>query len=215
MRMPNVSKHMNSKKRESNTIRRLEYIPDCDMKIYDLGNEDSRKKFITYIEKSIIRPSYEYKSLIKLLKEKKGLNRDGFFHDVDYNIEIHHTPFTLYDLVEIAITKFCECGMEIDPFYIAEYVMMQHFIGQVGLYPVTKTVHELVHNGQVIIPIQNVYASNLAEYIVENRRHMSEPQNNALEKIQQCSDAVAKTVPDIFSINYISFDSKGKWKLVE
>ena len=45
----------------------------------------------------------------------------------------------------------------VDEFLVAEEVMRIHYEGLVGLIPLSITVHELVHDGKVPIPLNCVY----------------------------------------------------------
>jgi hypothetical protein len=104
----------------------------------------------------------EYKDLIKYLKENIDMTSCQFFHNVTSGkkkglIEIHHEPFDLYTLTSIVMKKQeAELGY-IDELIVAEEVMRLHYIGLVGLIPLSVTVHELVRKGKLIVPLNCVY----------------------------------------------------------
>lgn len=174
----------------------------------DIEDEKSKIKFVQRIEK-IIRTSPEYKELIKFLKDYMEMKYCSFFNKVNkdikgVSIEIHHTPFTLFDLVYIMINKYIENGYELNPFYLANDVMKMHYEGKVGLYPVSDTVHELVHDGEIYIPIKFV-AANLLEFYEEYKNYMEEDQKLILAKHIELSD-MAENVPDILKKKFIYLD---------
>ena len=71
-------------------------------------------------------------------------------------IEIHHYPFTLYDIVCIVYKKRVANYESLDVEMIAKEVTMLHYKLLVGLIPLSVTVHQLVHEGKLFIPVQNV-----------------------------------------------------------
>lgn len=158
MRIPKITKY------DNNITKEEVDIPDLDInrKFYNLGNEKDKFKFITTIEK-LCRTSLEYKELITYLKNGMQMNFCGFFHKIkkdDFGktrirIELHHEPFTLYDIVAIVVNKMCdETDEPIDMFDVCDEVMRLHYEGKVGLIPLSTTAHELVHSGKLLIPLQ-------------------------------------------------------------
>jgi len=132
---------------------------------YESNNwQDDEKLYIRLIKKieKMVRHSYEYKNFIAYLKEEIDMNNCSFFNKLtreDISIEIHHAPLTLFEIVSIVFSKNVdEYGADnINVFDIAEEVIKLHYENYVGLIPLSLTVHELVHTGEVFIPIQSVY----------------------------------------------------------
>jgi hypothetical protein len=131
---------------------------------YNLDNKKDKDKYIKTVER-MVRSSMEYHALIDYLKTKMGMNFCSFFHRVSrdiysrtkLSIEIHHEPFTLYDIVAIVLNDTLNRypdNYRPDMFDIASEVMEMHYKGYVGLIPLSKTVHELVHSGKLFIPLQ-------------------------------------------------------------
>ena len=157
MRLPRITKYDSSIEKETVNLKQIEY----GGKYYDLDNDKDRFKFISTVER-ICRSSMEYKQLIEFLKVNMNMNFCSFFHNVSRNIngtakvriEIHHEPFTLYDIVAIILNNRIENEKYISIFDIADEVMEVHYKGYVGLVPLSETVHELVHNGKIFIPLQ-------------------------------------------------------------
>lgn len=151
-----------------------------------LEDEKKREKFIKNIER-YIRRSLEYREYISFLKEEINMNSCLFYDQIDRNehgnirLEIHHDPFTLFDICEIVIMKRINNGEEIFPFMIAEEVMKLHFMGLVGLVPLSLTCHKLVHKGELFIPLTSIYG-NLKEFVDRYKDGMSMDHFNILNK---------------------------------
>lgn len=126
--------------------------------------EKDKRKFIEQT-KRIIRSSKEYKDYIRFLKENMDMNRCAFFPKVKHTrenkvqIEIHHEPFTLDDIVRVAISKQLEEGKPLNDLDIADEVMELHYKNMVGLVPLSTTIHEVVHSdsNKLFIPLNLCY----------------------------------------------------------
>lgn len=126
-------------------------------------NANEKKKFIKRCEK-YIRSSMEYRDYISFLKENIGMNACAFFNNIEngngkrVRIEVHHAPFTLYDLVSIVINKYEAEGLPLNDLDISDEVMKIHYQNQVGLIPLSKTLHEVIHNSdKLVIPMYMIY----------------------------------------------------------
>ena len=142
----------------------------------DIDNTKARVKFISRVER-IVRHSLEYRSYIQFLKNNIDLNSCIFFENMSQqspggrkkkiSIQLHHEPLTLYDIVDAVTRKFEEEGKEINAMLIADEVMECHYNNIVGLVPLSKTAHEMVHNsGKLYIPLNCVYG-NYSQFIDE------------------------------------------------
>ena len=135
---------------------------DNDIASLDL-EEDLTEKVISFIERQI-RSSYEYRQYIKYLREELDLTKCAMLPNIDCSngaasLEFHHYPLNLYEITEIVAKKMIDClgeNEKVSTFQIAEQVMAEHFKGNVGLVPLTKTLHEMAHNKAIIIPISKV-----------------------------------------------------------
>jgi len=137
------------------------------MDIYE--DEKSLADYTKQIVK-MIRSSYEYRKYIKLLKTEFDLTKCAFFKNIDISdgckisFEMHHYPFTIFDIVSIVIqdrmkdsaedpTNSDKFNRALNPFSITKEVMRLHYEGKVGLVPLTVTPHELYHAGELFIPL--------------------------------------------------------------
>ena len=186
---------------------------------YDISDDKSLTKYIKKVER-IVRGSIEYRRYIRYLRNEVDLNRCAFFSNIDMAIakrvqlEFHHHPFTLYDVVDIMIRRevlknkadvlrFC------NPLKIADSVMKLHFMNMVGLVPLTTTAHQLTHSGSIFIPISMAYG-NVKKFIKKYEKYMSE---EIKHKIEVFSDISKKhNNLDILSTNiqYIDIEDRNK-----
>ena len=141
-------------------ILKFKDIPEYDFITYDLDDEKQLKRYYSNIEREI-RHSFEYRRMIKYLKEYMGMDNCSFIQVSSrdsYNIiiEIHHYPFSLYDVVNIVYKKRIYYQESLDVELVAKEVTILHYKLLVGLIPLSKSVHQLVHAGKLFIPVQNV-----------------------------------------------------------
>lgn len=154
---------LNAKDRPSQTVDvTIDELPERE--VYTFRTPKERVKFIKMVE-SVCRKSMEYKEYIRFLKRNtdfrrctilKGLNTNN---GKRYSIELHHEPFTLFDIVETVLNKREMLGEKIEPLSIADEVMALHYDGKVGLIHLSTTMHQLVHDDKIFIPLQYIYQS--------------------------------------------------------
>ena len=159
-----------------------------DTQNYDLNNPKDLERFIKDV-KSEVRTSFEYRELIRYLKEYAGFDRSGISQNISNSdgskvkIEIHHTPLTIEDIVRIIYEKRRFYHEDLSLEMVAKEVMECHYKCIVGLYPLTATEHELVHNGYLFIPPQDVFGRY--DLFVLNYGQFMEPEDKeTLEEIE-------------------------------
>ena len=106
-------------------------------------------RFIKKIE-ALIRSSNEYKAYISYLRNDLGMNRCSFFPNLDMTtdeigLEMHHCPINLYTMVDIVITHRLARGQPVTSLSVADEVMRMHFENMVGMVPLCRSAHKLVH----------------------------------------------------------------------
>ena len=180
--------------------------------IYVFKSPRDREKYVLSVE-ALIRKSGEYKQYIKFLKEKMDWNRCAILKNAKcingkrYSIEIHHEPFTLFDIVDTVLNKFDIDGIPYNMFALAEEVMALHYDGKVGLISLTKTQHELLHNGKIFIPLQYIY-HDYGEYFKEYEPYMGEEVKGKLkmkvELSMKCEDVQSNVLDPTFV--YVNID---------
>ncbi len=135
-------------------------VPEYDFISWDLTDEKEVRKFISSVEREV-RGSFEYKQMINYLKKYMGMDQCSYIKvsskdNYNIKIEIHHYPFTLYDITEIVYKKRCAYGESLDLQLVAKEIMILHYRLLVGLIPLSITVHQLVHDSKLFIPVTNV-----------------------------------------------------------
>lgn len=140
----------------------IDNIPDYDTSDYDLNKPKDEMRFLFSIER-ICRNSRAYKKLINFLREFIDMNKCSFYKNINnidtyaIKIHIHHSPLTLFDIVQTVYRKRKATGQPITENLIAKEVMYNHYKMHIGLIPLSETVHELVHSGSLFIPTNVVY----------------------------------------------------------
>lgn len=143
----------------------LEEMPERRQYVFKT-NKDKRK-FIDKCKRTI-RSSMEYKELIKYLKYHMDMNRCTVLKGLStengkkYSIEMHHEPFSLQSIIEAVVNKRLDEGIPMSVFGVCDEVMELHYDGKVGLIPLSVTMHELVENDHVFVPLQFVYQNYAA-----------------------------------------------------
>ena len=171
-----------------NIIKTLSLAKPMNMEYsVDLENPKEKKKFIERI-KRVVRSSKEYKDYIRFLKDNLDMNRCAFFSSVKQtsgtkiSIEIHHAPFTLDDIARIILNKQMDEGKPVSDLGIADEIMELHYNNMIGLIPLSKTVHEVVHNSdKITIPLTMCYG-NFKEFVEEYQDYMEDDILGRLEK---------------------------------
>lgn len=137
-------------------------IPILDTDDYDLFDDKDKEKYFKDLERHI-RSSYEYRNMIQYLREYMNMNSCAFMPNISnelnrkIRIEIHHSPFTLRDICSIVLNKRMKNNEVLFIESVAYEVMFIHYSLMVGLIPLSETVHQLVHNQYIFIPVDKVY----------------------------------------------------------
>lgn len=196
-----------AKTREIRTFK-IEAEEKMERPVYIFRNERDRVKFIKYIENSLVRKSKDYKKYIQFLKKNMDMDRCIVLQKLTngngrkYSIEIHHEPFTLFDIVDTIIRRREACREPINPFMIADECLELHYDGKIGLIPLTITPHELVHKDKVFIPLQYVY-QKYDEFYDEYEMWMDERVKDRVELKAnlslKCPDILSDVLDPVFT----------------
>lgn len=178
----------------------VEYSIDTDM--FSISNktsyfleESERKKFIKNVEK-IVRGTIEYRKLIQYIRENLELDQCSILNNLDtdvVSIELHHAPYTLYDIVDIVLMKYEMNEYLFNTLTIAEEVLALHYKNRVGLTPLSDTIHQLVHSQQLKIHRVQVIG-NVDLFYNEYKEYMNEDQITKYEDYIMYSDNNANTI---------------------
>ena len=122
--------------------------------------EDGKSKFIKGAVRCV-RQSREYKRYLAHLKEDHGMTQCAFqpsiVLDEDVEMEMHHCPLTLYDVCQIILDHILEKGGRCTTLSLADATIHEHFEERIGMVPLTKTAHALVHADHLKIHPRQVY----------------------------------------------------------
>ena len=124
------------------------------------------------------------------------------------SIDIHHEPFTLFDITQAVLNKYLLTNKEVNYFKIAEEVMKLHYQGKVGLIPLSATVHQLVGEGKLFIPLQNVYG-NFIEFLEEYEPFISEDVKDILQIKLKMSKELQEPDMTILEKKYVYLEVDG------
>lgn len=194
-------------------------LPEYDIQDYDVFNEKDFKKYLQDVEKAC-RNSYEYKQMVKYLRENMDMNKCSFYENVNnidtFNIKIHihHEPLTLYDICLIVYNKRMSNNESIDIEMVAKEVMFLHYKLLVGLIPLAETPHELVHNQYLFVPADMVLG-NYLKFVDMYEEYMTSEQIYVLNSILDATKIYNGSDLNVLTKKYIYIDVSGAYKLPE
>ena len=148
-------------------------------------------KFVKSTE-AIIRQSKEYNDYLALIKTNYNIlnfdNVQSHINESDADIEIHHYPFTLFEIVDIVMTKHIAKKDKFTSFSLAKEIMNLHFAHKVGFVPLSKTNHELAHDNGLFLSTKQVFG-NWKEFYEEYKEYISEEIKEKIRHIESLSDS--------------------------
>ena len=219
---PNSIMHIEdtTKRTKENQLQVLKFedIPQYDVEKYDIYSDKDFKKYIQDVEKEV-RSSIEYRRAIRYLKENMGMNEsafmDGIASDSDnkISIELHHSPFTLFDISLIVFNKRLFYGESLELQATAKEVTKLHYYLVVGLVALTKTEHELVHNSYLFVPADKVLG-DYGKFITYYKNFMTPEQIDTIDRIEEYSMTYNRAQNEIIlQNNLITLDTSVSYTL--
>ena len=193
-------------------------IPEYNFSDYDLADEKQFKKYMQSVERDV-RSSFEYKEMVKYLREYMDMNQCAFYKNLSntdstkVHIEIHHEPLSLYDICLIVYNKRCAFRESIEEEWVAKEVMYLHYNLMVGLIPLAETVHELVHAQYLFVPTTAVLGK-YREFVDRYHDFMLPEQLETLEHIEKATEVYSSDMANtLLSKQYIYVDMSGQYTL--
>lgn len=193
-------------------------LPDYDQEDYDLSNPKDFGRYIKDV-KSEVRGSFEYREMIKYLRNYGGMDRSGLNPNISntdnsrVKIEIHHTPFVLEDIVKIVYEKRLFYHEDISIQAVAKEVMECHYRCIIGLYPLTATEHELVHSGYLFIPPEDVFG-RYDLFLKDYDQFIDDEDKSTIEEIESYSESFDNTDQNrILAQSNVYIDSEGAYQV--
>lgn len=198
----------------------LENIPKYDIVDWDLNDEKEMRKYILLV-KRLIRNSFEYKQMVKYLKEEVGMNTCIFFPNLScadnkrIKIHIHHEPLTIEDIIGIVIRKRMFFFEDMDEEETAKEVMMLHYKMMVGLVPLSETAHTAVHNRFLFVPM-NIVFGNVDAFLSLYDQFILPEQKEYIDNIKEATETYDhQRNLDILQKKYIYIDQGENNNLLE
>lgn len=219
---PNSIKHIEdtTQRTKENQLQVLKFddIPEYDIEAYDIYSDKDFKKYIQDIEKEV-RSSIEYKRAIRYLKNYMGMNESAFMEDISsendnkISIELHHSPFTLFDIALIVFNKRLYYGESLELQATSKEVAKLHYYLVVGLVALTKTEHELVHSSFLFVPANKVLG-NYGKFITYYKNFMTPDQIDIIDRIEEYSMTYNQAQNEIIlQNNLITLDTSVSYSL--
>ena len=210
MRVPKIENYSNDQLFTTLSIPKVNKV---QMEYVVMSDKD-KIRLIKDIER-LVRKSIEYKQYIRFLKDEIDMTSCSFFENVSnknansgISIEIHHEPIDLFTIVNTIVDKWIDLDLDLNPLLIAEEVMGLHYKNQVGLVPLSITVHQLVHDGKIFIPLQNVYGDYLS-FVEEYGAYMSDATQNILQTKLRMSKEIDNPDTSILEKKYVYLEVDG------
>ena len=199
------------------TVIDIKSMPYFDLEQYDLMDEKDFRHYINDLER-VVRNSFEYRSLIRYLKNIEGMDVCSFLDNVSsrdnskVKIEIHHSPLTLYDICFTVFKKRQFNHEDISINGVAEEVMWLHYAGWVGLIPLSATVHEMVHNQYIFIPT-DVIRGNYQAFINAYYNYIDPEVLDCIDNAEQATKEYNNKQMELFNNHRIYINANGSANL--
>lgn len=200
------------------SILDINEVPYFDEEAYDLSNEKQFKKYLDEIERCI-RNSYEYRSMMSYLKNMMGMDEcsviDGATsrNDSKVHIELHHSPFTLYDIVLSIVRRRMANNEDLSIWAVAYEAMYLHYAQLVGIIPLSKTAHELVHNGYLFIPTDKAFG-NYKPYVNLYHDYIEPETLDALNTAEKITEKGIEEQLEMFNNHNIYVNAEGSYNAI-
>jgi len=192
----------------------IDSIPEYRYFDYDLSDDKEYNKFIEAVKKDA-HNSFEYKQMVKYLRDYVDMNQCAFFKNVSnedstkIRIEIHHEPFSIHDIINIVVRKRMDLRESMEVESCSREVMYLHYNMMVGLIPLSETVHELVHNQFLFVPTTHVYGK-YKEFMNRYDPWILPEQKEIISKIEEYSTEIDDDYKEILKRHYIYTNMTGE-----
>ena len=182
---------------DENNVLHIDKIPqiDFDMRYFEYNEQDVKR-----VER-IIRSSSEYRDYIYFMKSNLNVNHcsyyEGYSMQNGLTIELHHAPFTLFNITEAVMARSMHDNGYWETFRIAAEVVLLHYEFKVGLTPLNPTAHKLVHS-QILKVHPKIVIGDWKTFYGEYQAFLSEDANkNYLEAIDLENNFKNAEIPKI------------------
>jgi hypothetical protein len=132
-------------------VLEFEEVPEPD---FDMTYHTVTPELLKYIT-GRVRITPEYRAFTHFVKNFLDVNRCSFYENFSmengFTIELHHHPFSLYDICEAIVQKQHKENGYFETYIVVEEALRLHYQFMVGLTPLNPTAHDLVHNEELSI----------------------------------------------------------------
>lgn len=185
-------------------------------RVYTMSSNKERYKYCEMI-KLKVRRTPEYRDYVSFLKRVVGMNYCDVFRGIKsdpsthkkYRIELHHTPFTLMEIINVVVSKRQAFGETLNPNFVAEEVLGLHYDGKVGLINLSITAHELAEKGRIFIPLQRIYHQGYVDFVNEYEQYMDSNLKAKIEMMIQMSQKATDIVSDCLDPEFVYVNIDG------
>lgn len=202
------------------SIININELPYFDLEQYDFNDSKSFAKYISDLER-IVRNSFEYRQFIYYLRNTEGMSECSVLENVSnksnaqIKIEIHHSPFTLYDICTIVFKKRSSLNESLNINAVAEEILYLHYIGWVGLIPLSATVHDMVHNSYVFIPTNKIRGF-YRQFIESYYNYINPDLLDCIDAAEKATkEGLDKKRKELFNNHRIYVNANGSYELPE
>ena len=108
----------------------------------------------------LARKSTDYRRYVDWLAGDRGMGRCSVLGNVPREgaaVEMHHYPFSLHRICSAEASRLLAEPSGADTFAVAEAVLEAHYANEVGLVPLSTTVHEMAHRGRIFVDLRQVF----------------------------------------------------------
>jgi hypothetical protein len=191
----------NALKKTNKDIVHFESIPEPN---YDMTYKAVTLELIKYFT-TLARKTPEFRNFMFFVKTFLDVSKCSFYDEYSmkngFSIELHHYPFSLFDLCEAVATRQLKEDSCIKSFFVIETVVILHYKFMVGLTPLNPTAHDLAHNNELEIH-PKIIIGEWKEFYKEYFPYLSK---TALAKYDRLIELEKKednpVFPDILKLN--------------
>lgn len=173
----NVKSEVNLIQYNENTNKLQSEVTEYVLKLKrsDIEDDKALNKFIKKCE-IMIRNCPEYNDWTEYIRDVMNMTRcmiTGEWHE-NAKSDIHHHPITLYVAVKAVILKNIQTNKEFSSIDIIEEVMDLHYKMQIPFIVLLKSIHELYHSGNLLLPVElcqgdlNYFVKTYGSYMEED-----------------------------------------------
>jgi hypothetical protein len=190
-----------SVKKNTKEIVYFESIPEPD---FDMTYHKVTLELIKYLT-NFTRKTPEFRNFMMFVKTFLNVDSCSFYNDYSmkngFTIELHHYPFSLFDICEAVTAKRIKENSYIQSFFVMEEIVMIHYRFLVGLTPLNPTAHDLAHNNKIKIYPKMIVGDwkELYNEYFPYLSHTAIKKYDELIKLEKEQDF--QTFPDILKLN--------------